>query len=367
MFKKKKVRIGATVAVVAGLTVGGAWTASADPAAGTYPALAGVGSDTIQDVMDGVATQVTSIGSYDAVDPVTQVAGGTIKTRANGPAFTRPNGSGAGTKALSASYGGLAGNNYQYNNVNIQGQVDFARSSSGPSGTGTALTYIPFAQDAVTYAVNEASDFPRDIQLGSASDPTNKFTLYNIYRCTVTSYINAEGDAVPITPLLPQSGSGTRAFWLSQVGLTESTLPTCVTSLNNTVQEHSGAKLTDPGYIVPFSISQFIAQGNHSLLPTNVVERRFAAQLGSIGGVKPYTISNGNVVQNSSFPVKRLVYNVVATSAITSGSPNLNPALVSAFVGSSSQVCSQASIIRQYGFAPIGNCGATTITAPFAQ
>ena len=367
MLKKNKVRLGVTLAVVAGLTCGGAWAANADPAGGTFPARAGVGSDTTQDVVNGLATQVTSIGSYDAVDPATQAAGGTIKTKSGGPSFTRPNGSGAGRNALSASYGGLAGNNFTYNNVNIQGQVDFARSSGGPSGSGTALTYIPFAQDAVTYAVNEASDFPRDIQLGSSSDSTSRFTLYNIYHCTVRSFTNADGDDVTITPLIPQSGSGTRSFWLSQVGLTEATLPTCVSSLNNTVEEHSGLKLTDPGYIVPFSISQYIAQGNHSQLPSQVNERRYAAQLGSIGGIKPYLISNGAVVQNASFPVKRLVYNVVATSAITSGSSSFNSGLVSAFVGSSSQVCSQGSIIRAYGFATVGNCGSTTITGPFTQ
>jgi ABC-type phosphate transport system substrate-binding protein len=103
---------------------------------------------------------VSSIGSYDATGSAT------IQTKAGGPSFVRPNGSGAGANALSDS---AQGGTHLFNSVDITGQVDFARSSSGPSGSGTALTYIPFAKDAVTFAVNAASDFPRDIPIGSSS------------------------------------------------------------------------------------------------------------------------------------------------------------------------------------------------------
>jgi hypothetical protein len=362
MLRKNKVRLGAIVAVVASATLLGAITANADPAANSYPALAGVGSDTIQDVMNGMSSVIPAIGSYDATAPVGSTNTTTITTRSGGVAFTRPNGSGAGQNALSASIDGSA-----YNGVVITGDVDFARSSSGPSSSfpGTQLTFIPFARDAVSYAVNEASDFPRDIPEGSAAaaatNPT-ALTLWNIYHCTATTYTDSNTNPVTIIPLLPQSGSGTRKFWDSTFGLTEGSLPACVTDLNGTVEEHNGSALTGPGDIMPFSISQYIAQGNWQGLPSTVQERRHAAALGSIDGITPYQITGGTVVQNPNFEINRLVYNVVATSRLT------DPTIKATFVGSTSAVCSATNIIKEYGFSTIGTlCGTTNLTQGLTQ
>lgn len=362
MMKRNKVRLGAIAVVVASATVFGAYAANADPAAGTFPTLAGVGSDTIQDVMNGMATTIPAIGSYDAVAPTGSSNTTTIQTRSGGTAFTRPNGSGSGINALSAS---IDNSGYGAGSLVISNQVDFARSSSGPSTAhpGTDLTFIPFAQDAVTFAVNEASAFPRDIPLGTSADATTKFTLYNIYHCTATNYSDADGNTVTIRPLLPQQGSGTRKFWESTLGLVDATLPACVTDLNNTVEEHNGTFLTGAGDIVPFSISQFIAQGNHAALPSTVTERRGGAALGAINGVAPYLVANGTITQNSSFGVKRFVYNVVQTSRLTSDT-NIN----ATFVGTGSAVCSAGAMIKKYGFATIGSqCGSTTATSGLYQ
>jgi hypothetical protein len=68
--------VGALTLGLAGAAFAAAVPASADPAF----QFVGVGSDTTQGVMDYFAGQVGEgvIGSYDAVNPVSQVADGTI-------------------------------------------------------------------------------------------------------------------------------------------------------------------------------------------------------------------------------------------------------------------------------------------------
>lgn len=363
--QKKTLRLGAVAVLAAAvLAVGVAVPAGADPTpAGTFKPLVGVGSDTTEYLVGGLATVVTNIGSYDATGS-TQ-----IQTRSGGPLFNRPNGSGNGQKALTASINPNGTDKWPAGSgVDITGQVDFARSSSGPSGSlpGTQLTFIPFARDAVTFAVSSASDFPRDIALGSSAQDSISpapFTLRNIYRGTVTSYADADFNSVTIRPLLPQTGSGTRSFWLSQLGLTEANITAggVATDLGNTVQEHNGTFVTGPGDIVPFSVAQYIAQGNHGALPTTVAERRGNIELGRIGTIKPYIPSVGGGIElNSAFPVTRLVYNVVSTARL-SGTSAADLQLQAAFAGTSSQVCQATSTIRQYGFGTIGAlCGNTT-------
>jgi ABC-type phosphate transport system substrate-binding protein len=366
MLKNTKLRLCAVAVSVAALTAIAASPAMADPASGTYRTLAGVGSDTIQDVMNGMASAIPAIGSYDAVDPSTGAAGGLIQTKSGGTTFVRPNGSGQGAAALSDS---IQGGTHLWNSVDISGQVDFARSSSGPSVTGTALYYIPFAQDAVTYAVNQGSDFPRNLPLGSSADASTKLSLYNIYHCIRTSYTDSNGDSVTIKPLIPQSGSGTRSFWLGKMGLTETSIVgTCVKDVNSqgtSVQEHDGTSLTDPGNIAPFSISQFISQGNHKAITTaygvNLVERKGQAALGAVNGISPVRMSGSSTVANGAFPINRLVYNVVQASR----ADNASDPVSTAFKGSTSSVCSKGSLIAAFGFSTIANCGITTITSGY--
>lgn len=372
MLNKTKLRLGvvaATAVVAVGLGV--AAPAVADPTpSGSFKPLVGVGSDTTEDIMNGLALatpggNVTNIGSYNATGTAT------IQTRSGGAIFNRPNGSGNGQKALSASIN-LSGTRTwpASGGVNITGQVDFARSSSAPSGSlvGTDLTFIPFARDAVSFAVNASSDFPRDIALGSSAQDTVSpapFTLRNIYRGTVRTYADSNFSTVTIRPLLPQTGSGTRAFWIGQLGMTEGDITTggVATDLGNTVQEHNGTFVTGAGDIAPFSVAQYIQQGNYASLPTTVIERRGNIQLGNIGTNKPYvpsTTAQGGLEINPSFPVNRLVFNVVSTARLT-GTSAADVQLQQAFVGSTSQVCSASSTIKQYGFGTIGAlCGNTT-------
>lgn len=368
MLKKNKLRLGvATVAAACAVALAVTATpAFADPSG--FKTLSGVGSDTIQDVMNGMGSAVPAIGSYDAVDPVTQVAGGLIQTKAGGPSYIRPNGSGDGVKALSDS---LEGSAHPWNGVDITGQVDFARASGFQGSTGTDVTYIPFALDAVTYAVNAGSDFPRNLPLGSSSDAASRLSLYNIYHCIKTTYTDSNLNTVTIHPLVPQSGSGTAKFWASTLGFSDSALPTCVKRVNTdatpeTVEEHNGTSIDDPGDIAPFSIAQFIAQGNHASISqafgVNVTERRGNVTLGSINGQPAIRESGTSTVMNPLFPVTRDVFNVISSAAVTTPGT-----LKTTFVGSSSAVCQQSALILAFGFQTISNCGDTSLQGAYTS
>ena len=316
---KSSARIGAVVGATAlGLGLM-AIPASADPAPGDYRVLAGVGSDTTQDVVNGLGDAVdngTLIASYNATGTAT------IKTRPDDCVIARPDGSSAGIDAL---------RNAVDNNTNC---LDFARSSREPADKSTQdLTWIPFAKDAVTYAVRGDSPLPLDL---STDD------LQAIYKCEITDI-----GGTHLTPLLPQANSGTRSFFLSTIGVTEADI-TAGGCVDGTIQEHDGRFLDSAGDIMPYSIAQYVAQGNN--IP-GVENRHGAAVLASLNGVAP--VVNGKL--NPAFPVQRDVYNVVPTAKLT------DPTIADTFVGATSKVCAQTDVINLYGFGTNANCGSTSL------
>ncbi|GGO35132.1 substrate-binding domain-containing protein [Streptomyces lasiicapitis] len=312
---KSRVRIGAVVGAAAlGLGVLTAPSAMADPTG--FPTLAGTGSDTTQDVTNAIATRVGGspqlIGSWDATGT------SPIKTRATGCSLPRPNGSSAGIDALRADL-----------DANTK-CLDFARSSRGPADrTSTRLTWVPFAKDAVTFAVRSDSAL-RTADLTPAQ-------LKSVFNCT-TKTLNG----VTLTPLLPQAQSGSRTFFLGQIGLPEAEVGSCVGSM----QEHDGRALDSAGDIAPYSVAQWIAQTNEVVPDIHGV-----TVLNKVGGVAPTTAGK----LNPAFPFARDVFNVVPTA-------KLNDATVKdVFVGSTSKVCAQNSTIETYGFGSLGTgCGATS-------
>lgn len=351
MQKNLKLRLGVVATLAAAvLAFGAASPASADPSGPKD--INGTGSDTTQDLVSGVATVVSNLGSYDAI--------GTPTITVNGTSFNRPVGSGAGVRALSSSIRGIA----YAGTVLPVGTLQFARSSALRTESGSQLTYIPFAKDAVTVASSASSDFPKDVSLGAVGQASNVFTLRNIYLGTVTSFVDSNLTAITIRPLLPQQNSGTRNFWVTALGTTEAALTAGgkATDLGNTVIEHDGSFLKTDGDIVPFSIAQFISQGNYRTLPTAVVERRGNIALSSIDGAKPIVYAGGLVQLNADFPVSRLVYNVVETRALTTTTPtSSDSAIQAAFAGSGSSICAATTQIKQYGFGTIGTqCGNTS-------
>ncbi|GAB7103216.1 hypothetical protein JCM4814A_15300 [Streptomyces phaeofaciens JCM 4814] len=353
-------RTRSTAALVAAAVVAGgmalASPAYADPTpAGTFRQLVGVGSDTTQDVLNALAgdtvngtsyagTAVKSaagagLASYDAIGSAT------VQTRSAGPSFTRPNGSGPGRTALSMS---LTGDKFPTaTGVAIPGQVDFARSSGGPSVSGSALTYIPFARDAVGVAVR-----------GSGLDSLTVAQLHDVYAAGSTHEVNGQ----TVHPVLPQSGSGTRKFFLGAIGLSESTVDTGLP----TVQENqANDALTQDGTLVPFSVGSWIAQSNG--IAPNKSDTAFAAGAhlaavrlpGDTGTTNPVTTVNGKLTpvagyyENATFG--RDVYNVVPSRAIDPTSIFFDKDLYDVFVSSGTHEAALASetaekVIADFGF-----------------
>ncbi len=383
-------RVGAVLVATALATAATAGPALADPVPNTdYRSLAGVGSDTIQDVVNGFGEAVMSggnkvIASWDARGSAT------IKTKANGCTFNRPDGSGAGRQVLRASegedLGGTNGGPGFYQGADVRNCVEFARSSSygGPAGGQTTgnYTYIPLGVDAVGLAINRNSDLPDTISYAQ---------MQRVYKCFDTKI-----GPNPVTPLLIQANSGTWQFWTGKVGITENEInlgdyPCLATDTDDNpstpavpnlerVQEHDGTVLNGHvDRVVPISAGQYIAQTNAAAISAatgvTVTDRRGEAVLTGTrlpGQAVQQPIVNG--VLNINFPLRRDVYIVVPAADLT------NPVVASTFVGPNSALCTTTvdaggttkNLTQLFGFGlrttGTGNlleaaCGATDLKA----
>jgi ABC-type phosphate transport system substrate-binding protein len=332
-----------------------AGTASADPSTSPRP-IVGVGSDTTDPVMNGLAEAITlqdgskPLASYDAIGPTFNSRGTASNCEyldnrpgnTSDPNLRRPNGSTAGRNALIAA---RTQGNPRF------GCLDFARSSSlSLSAAPVQLTYIPFAQDGLTYAVRRDSIIPKDL---------TQQQLTAIYNCELSG--TDRPAELRYVPLIPQAGSGTRQSWLAFVGLSEAAVSSspCVrdtfqdpgTGTRASVQEHDGRGLVTKTSIVPFAASQWAAQSVGA-----INDRRFEAVLGGIGGVPAIAVNPGA-------PGVRQVYNVVPTNRI-GGSGEGDALLTQIFVGQNSEICKQGSTIGRFGLATVANCGATNQQTP---
>ncbi len=294
-----------------------------------YRELAGMGSDTTQTLMNALAEVVTIngtkvIGSYDAIGSTTVAT----KSAAACAAVPRANGSSAGRDALQRS---LAAND---------GCLQFARSSSS-RGTYTSpisMTWIPFATDALTFAVRDDGDVPREL---------TKAQIVAIFKCEVPA----------IQPALVQAGSGTRSSWLSYVGITEAQIAAgtykCLvpekdggTFPGNLPQEHDGRELKK-NQIMPYSAAVYQAQ-----LYGTAPDRRGRSVIGVIDGVVPTII-------NTAFSGVRDVNNIIPTSKVT----DTNSTEYKVFVGKDSLICKAKPQINLQGFGDLrdaSKCGDTS-------
>jgi len=331
VLKKTMVTASLAGALTAGALVS---SANADPSGNpTFRVLQGTGSDTTQGVLNGLSNTIQlngqlAIASYDAGG---NGASATISTTpaSNCTNITRPSGSGQGVAALIAA---------QTPNSATNGCVNFARSStnSAAANGGANLTYIPFATDAVAYGIRTDSTLSKTYTTAQ---------LTTIYNC----------GAPAIKPFLPQFGSGTRAFFLSKLGFTDSatftstTNHTCISQVDgngNPLLENTGSLITDPAAIVPYSISSFLAQSAGT-----VNDVRGSITLGGTDGVAPSLL-------NTASTQVRDVYNVVRNGDLAA-----DP-VKSVFVGGTSAVCANTATIQRYGFATNPNCGSITIQTP---
>jgi hypothetical protein len=362
--------------------------AKADPQ--QLSALAGVGSDTVQDVFNSfagytnktdsfplhssAATGSKQVISFDAFNPV-NVADTCITTKLGGPTFDRPNGSGSGQKALSRAIdSGKWGTVACGGLVDVSGQIDFGRSSAGPSNaTGTDLTFVPFGRDGVSFAYYTKTGTP----------------VTTLTRAQLISLYTTGPAVIGGTRIVPcgiQSGSGTYKFWLGLTGASSANEITstaeCNALVSNTLggrlEENDGTALKlrgDTGnatnqYIVGFSAASFIAKSNLAAPgtpPAGVNMGAISDDSVTSGGANlgfPVTGTAPNLSANSTFygnaNFGRNVYTVWPSTAVTGGTSD--PASVDLVVGSTSKVCSASSTITKFGFLTLGaSCGTTSL------
>ncbi|MFC9255807.1 substrate-binding domain-containing protein [Amycolatopsis thailandensis] len=252
--------LGATaIAACACLTLTGTASAVA-PANGLEEVIAAAGSDTTVDITGAILANANSAAAKAAwnTDPDNYVnvppvlaAGQTFTVPADpfadevvyGSNLPVPNGSSQGKAALKAS--AEAGD----------GKIDIARSSSARGSSDPAsFEYFAFATDGVTWS-SSATGSGAGLTLTLAQ-------LRGIYDGSITNWNQVGGANSPISVYLPQTGSGTLSFFTGTVlGFDPTTKPVTIKRF----QEHDGNSIPVADRakaIAPFSIAQWIAQGN---------------------------------------------------------------------------------------------------------
>ncbi len=403
--KSKAIKVAAAAAALGSLAAigfAGSSPAQADPKA--FSGIVAVGSDTTQDILNAfsgfssginytplqssAATSQTQIISFDAG------ATSCVATKTGLGAILRPNGSSAGRRILSQVGQGLSawGTGSPCGAQDPSGAIDFARSSAGPAlvaglpDTGTDLTYVPFARDALTFAYYSAD--------GTSSTDTTQANLDTIFT-------NGTG-LIGTTPVIPcgiQTSSGTYQSWNTTVGVSgaemEAGTAFCrgvfgVPDTTGRLQEHNGPQLkikgdliaplsnnlcdgivggaavpcTNVQVIIGFSASQFVARSNGFADPNPGP----GVGLGSIAGqpfvtgTAPNVVANATGYANTTFG--RDVYNVFLSPVIDDLS---NGVLQSLFVGPNSAVCLADTTVTNLGFIPLSNaaCGTTTLRGSY--
>ncbi len=357
----------------------------------------GVGSDTITPLTDQLSNdynntlaarskcgKTTYYESWDAVNPVNGQIGDSIPEKADCSSIPRPDGSSAGIAQLGTftkSKSGPLCTNFA--------RSSRPRASTDPPFAAGGVAFVNLAGDAVTWshpAVNTAA--PKTLTAAQ---------LNAIYTCTDTNWNQVGGGNQTIAPFLPQSGSGTLSFFLAAIGVT--TPGPCVSNDNNLLEENEGINsvLNSPGGIFIYSVGDWIAQSFHAATCVNkttcaanssgVICKKVpgldqfwcnisgtgtaqgAEVLGQINGIAPTTGSGKSTVINSAFPstFDRTLFDVVPYDPATTDhipgatSPVGGVNLEKLFGGSGFDCGSTAKTdIKNYGFVPLGTCGATS-------
>lgn len=389
--RTRAARSGAALAAAASL---GSLVMTTSQPAGADPraVLVGVGSDTTQDVMNGLAGDglqptvpvlggVRQLASFDAI--VGGVKGTCITPTPGSPTFDRPNGSTNGRKALSRAIDQtlftVAGSGCPApGGTSVTGVIDFARSSAGPaSGSGAGpLMYLPLGRDALSFAYAAPG----------VANPVTSLTSAQLTSLFTTGPQTING--VNVIPCSIQTGSGTYQSWNTAVAA-NATQMAAATSMCRTapgvvapgeLQENDGNGLRTransfPGsqVIVGFSAANFIAQSNGASVSQLTLG---GVDLGAINALgKPYNGIGTSLTPSSSFYADtvfgRTVYNVVQGSKITGpGNVDLKRMFAQTALGTPA-VCAPGAqaIINAFGFASLpgtgaGTCGDTSLTGP---
>lgn len=277
-----------------------------------------------------------------------------------------PNGSSAGRDALRQSV--LAGD----------GCIDIARSSAGPRAVGTgsgqdlaSFEYYAFGLDAVGWST------------ASTLAPANltHAQLQGIYNCTFTNWSQVGGQSGPIQRYWPQAGSGTRQFAQSDlIGFDPTTFsgPNCPAVV--LTQENSGQTIAANGHqqtaIVPYSGANWVAQARGT-----APEQRAGQEIGSLNGQNIIRTDDGQeelAARDEEFPTApvaeenvrlvdstpdlpgiRFVFNVVDNTSVSYQSALRYVGFDNVTDGASSPLCGATRgtppVIEDYGFGRLTN------------
>lgn len=371
----------AVVALAAGTSLVGGSPAGADPK--QFSALSGVGSDTTQDIMNALAgfssgTNYTPIQSSVASGQRQEISfdatGSTcITPKPTGVSMNRPNGSSAGRRALSRAidgqpYGDTAG---PCGAKSVSGLIDFARSSAGPTAgdTGTALTYVPFGRDGVSFGY----------YANGVASPVTSLTQQQLNSLFTTGPQTING--VSVIPCGIQTSSGTFAFFNTVTGANPSQESTATTTCNNAgngqrLQENDGNGLKAKGdaqvgseVVVGFSAANFISQSNGvvtSQLPAGVGLGAISDNGSGTSLGLPYSGTAPNLTPNPTFyndaKFGRNVYNVVDTALVT-GFGNVDLKTILGITASPNSICASGAqtIVNRFGFLSVATCGSVAL------
>jgi hypothetical protein len=263
--------------------------------------IVGVGSDTAQFSIDfladgdvagdpgfnttnGKSRIVNFDASGDANGKLT--AGVTSVLRTGTKPVTRPNGSGGGITALNQDLDTVTGNSTYKHSIN------YVRSSRLPTAAEQAtantngwggLHVVQFATDSLAMATaTTATNVPAGLSLAE---------LVNIYTGT--------HGTETIVPILPQTGSGTRNFFLADLQAANGgVVVPLAASVIQTAQEHDPTAITSlnatqkPNALAPFSTGR-IALLNSSYFGASLANTVSAATATAPDGAAAYNPTRG--------------------------------------------------------------------------
>jgi hypothetical protein len=382
--------------------------AGADPQSAS--AFVGVGADVTQDlyaaytgaspappygnttfytpISSSAATDDLTIQSFDAngFNQLTTQASG-ITTKAGGPAFDRPNSTTAGVAALEDSItatgweaaGTATAPSYTGTPVSVTGQIDFARAARGPKGSGTNLTWIPFARDALGFIYYDHGDGTLSTLTLTTAQITAIYSSSN-GEATITN----DGNTDTVEGCLTITGSTPRSNLESLTGITDSTsvgyagCNQLTQNSGNAFESYASTLPAGTDAIIPISSGSWIGQANGVGVDRSNLARGVTgyglATIQNAGGTvlgQPYTlggtggtteIPNTTYYQDAHYGYN--IYTVVPGTDLSGLSKN--NAIISLFSGPTSALCSSAAqaTANLFGFDSLvageGTCGSTT-------
>lgn len=360
--RRRAAAVSAVTATLATVALFGAGQAIADPvpaSPGTPPAgkspsqiVAGVGADANAELFNQAAAAYNAtipaavVASYDAINPVTGVAGESIQTKP-GCSIPRPNGANAAATALlnTSSVSSVDG---------TSPCIDFARMSRAKKtdGSESSLTYYAFARDAVTWSVVGNSYAPKSLTTAQLKD---------IFECAVTDWSDVGGQKGDIRVYVNPTSAATYTFLLQTIGSSVNAVQTGCGSALHTVQQNDGTRVEgDPQGIGIYGVTKWAAQKNQ---PEGISDLRGGTVLGKVNnatspvvtqtvGPNTYTVLNPAFAAGNGATQGRLLFNAVRNTA---------PADIKNLFGTAGYFCQhQDSLLVPFGATPLGtDTGAT--------